>query len=154
MICLIRVHTIFCFDISLLYLIYKWQNRWRMCLTISGEWARPWVANGPWKLVNFRWRKGLCGKCSRSPLSRACFSNRFFIMAILGERWGGSTRRGESTTTLKPYSLFITLNSFRLWHNISLINCFMFTLKQFATIHYQKTIRDWKRGYQNSNFCH
>jgi len=55
---------------------------------------------------------------------------------------GGSTRWGESTTTLKPYSLFITLNSFRLWHNISLINCFIFTLKQFATIHYQKTISD------------
>jgi len=53
---------------------------------------------------------------------------------IIGERWGGSTRRGESTTTLKPYSLYITLNSFRFWHNISLINCFMFTLKQFATI--------------------
>jgi len=45
---------------------------------------------------------------------------------------------GKSTTTLKLYSLFITLNRFRLEHDISLNNCFVFTLKQFATIHHQK----------------
>ena len=51
----------------------------------------------------------------------------------MGEVGGGSTRRGESTTTLKPYSLFITLNSFRLEHNILLNRCFVFSLKQLAT---------------------
>jgi len=49
---------------------------------------------------------------------------------IRGEVW---TRWGKSTTILKPYSSFITLNK---------------------TIHYQKTINDWKWAYKNSNFCH
>ena len=59
----------------------------------------------------------------------------------IGEKWGGSTRQGVLTTTLKPYSLFITLNSFRVEHHISLNNCFVITLKQFA-IHHQKEISD------------
>ena len=46
----------------------------------------------------------------------------------------------ELTRTLKPYSLFITHNSFKLEYNISLNNCFMFTLKQFAIIHHQKQL--------------
>ena len=37
-------------------------------------------------------------------------------------------------------SLFITLNIFRLEHNILLNNCFVFTLKQFSTIQHQKQV--------------
>jgi len=48
--------------------------------------------------------------------------------------------QGESITTLKSYSLFITLNRFKLEHNISLNNYFVFTLKHFATIHHQKQL--------------
>jgi len=36
--------------------------------------------------------------------------------------------------------LFITLNSFKLEHNISLNNYFVFTLEQFATIRHQKQL--------------
>ena len=41
---------------------------------------------------------------------------------------------------LKPYSLFSTLNNFKLEHTISLNNYFVFPLKQFATIQDQKQL--------------
>ena len=63
---------------------------------------------------------------------------------------GALTRWGESTTTLKPYLLFITHTGFRLEHNISLDNL-VFTFKQIATIHNRKTINNWKWSCQNSN---
>jgi len=56
------------------------------------------------------------------------------------EKWGGSTRQRESTKTLKPYSLCITPNSFKLEHYISLNNYIVFILKQFAIIHHQKQL--------------
>ena len=61
---------------------------------------------------------------------------------------------GRIDHNIKTLFFIYYTNNFRLWHNISLINYFMFTLKQFATINYQKTISNWKWSCQNSNFCH